>query len=123
MLNTELHHAAETFVAAVQQSDALAAFIKARTEFHGDPELGEIRKRFNERSTELQTKQATGTLMQEEIDELRGLQNSLNTHPLTTEYIHARQKMVATLQECTRGLNQELGFDFASAAAPPSCCG
>jgi len=33
------------------------------------------------------------------------------------------QEMVATLEECNRALSQELGFDFASAAAPPSCCG
>jgi len=123
MLNNELLHAAGAFVTTLQCSDEFDAFLKARTLFQNDPELGGIRKRFNARSTELQSKQATGTLTQEEINELRALQSSLNTHPTTVEYIHARQKMVATLEECNRALSQELGFDFASAAAPPSCCG
>lgn len=123
MLNIDLHHAAEPFIAAVRGLEEYNAYVKAETAFQSDPGLREIRKHFNERSTELQTKQATGTLTQEEIAELRGVQTSLNAHPVTTEYIHARQKIVATLQECNRGLSQELGFDFASAAAPPSCCG
>ncbi len=123
MLNTELHDAAEAFIAAVQQSDVYDAFTRTRTEFQGDPELRAIRKHFNERSTELQTKQSTGALSQEEIDELRALQSSVNTHPATARYIQARQSLVASLQECNRGLSQELGFDFASAAARQSCCG
>lgn len=123
MLNTELHHAAEMFVGAIQRSDDVRAFMKAQILFQNDPTLSEIRKHFNRRSTELQGKQSTGTLTQEEINELRGLQGSLNTHPVTAQYIHARQKMVETLEECNRSLSQELGFDFASAAAPASCCG
>jgi len=97
--------------------------VKARTAFQDDPELREIRKRFNERSADLQPKQSAGTLTQEEINDLRALQSSLNAHPVTARYIHARQGMTAALQECNRALSQELGFDFASAAAPPSCCG
>lgn len=123
MLNTELYHAAEMFVAAVQQSDAHDAFMKARTEYQNDPELRETRKRFNDRSTELHAEQSTGTLTQDEINELRALQSSLNTHAVTVRFVHTRQEMVATLQECNRALSRELGFDFASAAAPPSCCG
>jgi len=123
MLNTELHDAADNFVAAVQGSEEIDTFVKARTAFQDDPELREIRKRFNERSADLQPKQSAGTLTQEEINDLRALRSSLNAHPVTARYIHARQGMVTALQECNRALSQELGFDFASAAAPPSCCG
>jgi len=123
MLNTELHHATEACVASVRGAKEYDAFMKAQTAFQNDPELRAIRKRFSDRSSELQTKQSTGTLTQEEINELRALQSSLNTHAVTARYIHARRRMVATLQECNRALSQELEFDFASAAAPPSCCG
>ena len=122
MLDSELHQAAEAFVASVRGATEYDAHLKAQTAFQSDPVLRGIRKRFNERSAELQTRQSRGTLTQEEIDELRGLQSALNAHPVTTRYIHARQALVATLQECNRALGQELRFDFASAAAQ-SCCG
>lgn len=123
MLNTELHDAAEALVAAIQQLDVYDVFTQTRAEFQGDPVLRAIRKHFNERSTELQNKQSTGGLSQEEINELRALQSNVNTHPVTTRYLQARQRLVVSLQEYNSRLSQELGFDFASAAARQSCCG
>ncbi len=122
MLDTTLQDAAETFVRTLQVSEEFERFRKAQKLFQGDPELREIRKQFNNRSTELQSKQTAGTLTQDEIDELRALQSNLNKQPATVHYIVARQQMVAALQECNRALSEELGFDFA-AAAPRSCCG
>ena len=122
MLNPKLQKAAESFVSSVLSAAEYDEYLKAYVAFQSDPELRGVRKRFNERSAELQTKQSRGTLTQEEIDELRGLQSPLNAHPVTTRYIHARLALVATLQECNRALGQELRFDFASVAAQ-SCCG
>lgn len=123
MLNSELRQAAERFVTSVRGATEFDAYLKAHIECQSDPVLRGIRKRFNERSAELQTKQSRGTLTQEEIDELRELQRNLNEHPVTTRYIHARQALVTSLQEHNRAVGQELGFDFASAAAAKSCCG
>ena len=122
MLNPELQKAAESFVSSVCSAAEYDAYVQAHTAFQRDPDLRGVRKRFNERSAELQTRQSRGTLTQEEIDELRGLQSALNAHPVTTRYIHTRQALVAALQECNRALGLELRFDFASAAAQ-SCCG
>jgi cell fate (sporulation/competence/biofilm development) regulator YlbF (YheA/YmcA/DUF963 family) len=123
MLNTELHHTAEIFVATLRTSDTFRAFVEAQAAFQRDAELQEIRTRFNVRFTELQGRQTTGTLTQDEINELRALQSRLNAHPTTVRYINTRQAMLAMLQECNGVLSKELGFDFASAAAPASCCG
>ena len=123
MLNTELQNAVGAFVAILQGSETFEAFDTARGSFQNDPVLRDIRKRFNARATELQPKQSTGSLTQEEINELRSFQKSLNAHPTTVEYIRERQRIIALLQQCNQALSAELGFDFASAAAPASCCG
>ena len=123
MLTTQLRNAAEMFTAAVISTPEMDAFVRAKTVFRADPELQDLRKRLSQRSGELQAKQNTETLTQEEIDEVRFLQNTLNAHPITVQFVQARQAIIARLGECNEILSGEIGFDFASAAAPQSCCG
>ncbi len=122
MLNRELLKAAEQFVSEMKRAKCFSVFVDSQTVFRSDPGLHQIRKRFNDRAAALQAKQVAGTLSQEEIEELRGLQTSLNTHGATTRFIRARGELVSALEECNRGLSEELGFNFASFAAPPACC-
>ena len=123
MLNIQLQNAAEMFITAVMGSPEMEAFFKVKSEFQENPELRNIRKIFSEKQTALQAKQTAGTLTQDEIDSVRILQRRLNSHPITVRYAQARQAMVTRLHECNQSLSEALGFDFASAAAPPSCCG
>ena len=123
MLSTQLQNAAEIFVSAVTSSPEMETFVRTKGVFQGDPELSILRKRFGEQSKEVQSKQNTGTLTQEEIGAIRALQNSINSHPLTVQYLQARKAIIGQLQECNAAVSAELGFDFASAAAPQSCCG
>ncbi|MCX6122316.1 MAG: YlbF family regulator [Ignavibacteriales bacterium] len=123
MLNTQLQTDAELFVNALINSHEMKAFVKAKAEFQGNPELREVRKQFGEKQTMAQSKQSHGTITQEEIDDVRALQKKLNSHPVTSTYTQTRQVMVNRLHECNDVLSKILRFDFASAAAPPSCCG
>jgi cell fate (sporulation/competence/biofilm development) regulator YlbF (YheA/YmcA/DUF963 family) len=122
-LDIQLQNAADTFVATLANSQEIRAFVKAKAEFQGNPELHKVRKQFSEKQTEVQAKQTAGTLTQDEIDSVRALQKKLNSHPVTMNYTQARQAMVDQLHECNQSLSKVLGFDFASASAPPSCCG
>ncbi len=123
MLSTPLLLAAENFVVAIKSSKEFDGFMKAKAMFKNHPELHMTRERFNKRSTQLQPKQTTGTLTKDEINELRALLDELNAHPVTNQFVRARINMVEALQGCNRALSAELRFDFAAAAAPPSCCG
>lgn len=123
MLNTPLQNAAEIFVNAVTSSPEMHAFLKAKSEFQGNPELRDARKQFSKKQTAVQAKHTAGTLTQDEIDSVRALQKKINSHPVTMHYAQARQAMVNRLHERNEALSKVLGFDFASAAAPPSCCG
>ena len=123
MLNTQLHNDAERFLKALANSLEMKSYLKAKIEFQGNPELGEVRKRFSEKQTEIRIKQTAGTLTQEDIESVRSLQNKLNSHPITIRYTQNRNAMVNQLHDCNQAISQVLGFDFAAAAAPPSCCG
>jgi cell fate (sporulation/competence/biofilm development) regulator YlbF (YheA/YmcA/DUF963 family) len=123
MLTTQLQTAGETFVAAVTATPEMEAFVRAKAVFRADPELQDLRKRLSQRSGELQAKQTTGALTQQEIDEVQFLQNTLNAHPITVQFVQARHAIIARLGECNEAVSEEIGFDFAAAAAPQSCCG
>jgi cell fate (sporulation/competence/biofilm development) regulator YlbF (YheA/YmcA/DUF963 family) len=122
-LDIQLQNAADTFVATLTNSQEIRAFVKAKAEFQGNPELREVRKQFSEKQTEVQAKQTAGTLTQDEIDNVQALQNKLNSHTVTMNYTQTRHAMINQLHECNQALSNVMGFDFASAAAPPSCCG
>jgi cell fate (sporulation/competence/biofilm development) regulator YlbF (YheA/YmcA/DUF963 family) len=123
MLSRELQNATEMFVAAVAGCPEMDSFVRTKDVFQNDGELIELRKHIAELSKVVQSKQATGTPTQEEIDRMRGFQKSVNSHPLTVEYLQARKAIITRLQECNDAVSAEIGFDFASAAAPQSCCG
>jgi cell fate (sporulation/competence/biofilm development) regulator YlbF (YheA/YmcA/DUF963 family) len=123
MLTMQLQQAAELFVTSVTATPEMNAFVAAKNVFRSDVELQGLRKRLSQRSGELQAKQTTGALTQQEIDEVRFLQNTLNAHPITVQFVQARQAIIARLGECNEAVSGEIGFDFAAAAAPQSCCG
>jgi len=123
MLTTQLQNAAKMFTTAVTATHEMDAFVKAKEVYRADPELQSMRKRLSQRSGELQAKQTTGALTQQEIDDVRFLQNTLNAHPITVQFVQARQAIIARLADCNEAVSTEIGFDFAAAAAPQSCCG
>jgi cell fate (sporulation/competence/biofilm development) regulator YlbF (YheA/YmcA/DUF963 family) len=123
MLTMHLQQAAEMFVTSVRATPEMNAFVTAKEVFRSDVELQGLRKRLSQRSEELQAIQKARTLTQAEIDDVRFLQNTLNAHPITVQFVEARQAIIARLSECNEALSTEIGFDFASAAAPQSCCG
>jgi len=123
MLSKQLQNTGETFIAALMGSPEMDTFVKTKAVFQANAELCDLRKRFSEKSKAVQSKQLTGTLTQEEIDGMRALQTSVNSHPLTIQYVQARKAIVERLQECNAAVSEEIGFDFAVAAAPQSCYG
>jgi len=123
MLTMHLQQAAEMFVTSVRATPEMNAFVAAKDVFRSDVELQGLRKRLSQRSGELQAIQKTRTLAQDEIDDVRFLQNTLNAHPITVQFVQARQAIIARLGECNEAVSEQIGFDFAAAAAPSSCCG
>lgn len=121
-MDAELQQAADQFIETLQNNDTIAQFRSAREAFDNDAELHELRSRYGALVEEFQQKQADGTLTQEDINELRGLQQKVNAHPTTTAMIQAQNDVQGVLGDCNAALSNTLGFDFAATAAPPAAC-
>ena len=118
-----MQRAAEEFVSSLEATPVLTGFRAARKEFDENQEVLELRRRLSELSSGYQRKQANNTVTEEDIALLRAAQNSLSNHPVVIRFGYSRQALVLTFRSCDQAISEELGFEFATLAAPASCCG
>ena len=115
--------AAEEFVSCLEATPALGGYRAARKEFDENQEVLDLRRRLSVLSSGYQRKQANNTVTEEDIALLRAAQSSLSNHPLVIRFGYSRQALVLTFRSCDQAISEELGFEFATLAAPASCCG
>ena len=112
------------FAEALCGNRVISGFLEAKDDFDTDGELVVLRDEFAALMKRFQEKQFDGTLTQEDIAALRAAQSKVNTHPVTTRFVSARNEAMAVLRDCNTAMSELLGIDFAAAAAPAgSCCG
>ena len=121
-MDQKLQAVTDAFIAIINSDETIQTFQKANRAFEENRELQDLRARYGLLSQQLQSKQMDGTLTQEDISELRTLQNQVNTHPLTAELLRTQENATAILNECNLTISEILGFNFAAAAAPASAC-
>lgn len=122
MISTELQNTADTFVAALETDESIAAYREAKRRFEQNEELQQLRTTYSKRLPELQEKQAAGTLTQEDINALRALQQKVNEHPATGEMLRAQESAAKVLEECNTTISRILGFDFSATVASAGAC-
>lgn len=122
MIEKQLRHAAEEFVQYFKSSPLVQEFQIAEDLFLQNPEIKKLREEFNFLAKEFQKKQRDGSLTQEDINVIRKLQVSINTHPIAIKYAQAQQAMVMLLQDCNNAMSEVLGFNFSATAAPAASC-
>lgn len=114
--------AADEFVGALQDNETIRKFQAAREAFGNDEELHGLRTDYSQILQQLQSKQLDGTLTEEDIAQLKSLQQRINQHPSTTMMIESQDKAVDVLASCNMEISNLLGFDFSATAAPAAAC-
>lgn len=122
-MELQLQQGADRFIAFLKNDPTVNAFTNANHAFFNDPELADLRKRYNELLMVARKKQYDGTLTQEEIDTIRTLQTKVGEHPITERFIRSRNEVIQVLNECNNEMSSLLGFNYAQVAAPPATCG
>ena len=122
MISRELQNTADAFVTALEKNESISAYRAAKGQSEENEELQQLRLTYSELLPELQQKQADGTLTQEDIKNLRSLQEQINQHPTSVELLRTLQESTPILKECNSTISRILGFDFSENAAPPSGC-
>jgi len=121
-MEATLKIAADEFVSALQNNETVRTFQAAREAYRNDEELHGLRTDYSQILEQLQGKQLDGTLTEEDIAQLKSLQQKINQHPSTTMMIESQDKLVGELASCNIEISNLLGFDFSATAAPTSAC-
>ena len=111
-----------SFASSLKSTEAVKRFFEARRRFESDEDLSRSREAFNQAARNFREKQAAGTLVEQEINQIRALQSALNLHPRTIEYLRAQQEIAELMQECNQQISELLGFDFSAIAVPSGSC-
>jgi cell fate (sporulation/competence/biofilm development) regulator YlbF (YheA/YmcA/DUF963 family) len=122
MSDINLKLAAEEFVRYLNSSKEVKDFQAAHEKFSNDPEVTELYQRFTRLAQEFRQKQATGSVTHEEINTIKQLQQQINTHPVTQEYVQKQHELRIILQDCNIGISEIIGLDFSSTITPVRTC-
>lgn len=122
-MEASLKEAAKEFSGAVREKPVTRRFFEARQAFESNSELYALRLDYTRLVHDLRIKQSEGTLGEEDVAELRTLEQQVNDHEATKELSEAQTRMVEALQRCNTVISERLGFDYASSAATRKSCG
>lgn len=122
MIDIRLRLAADEFTRYLKSSGTVKEFQTAKRQIENDQAIAKMRREYTLLATSYQEKERGGTLTQDDISKLRGLQKTFNAHPATVRYSSAQQSLIILLRHCSAVINEDLGFDFAATAAPAKIC-
>lgn len=113
--------AADDFIAALLQSEAILAYLQARTAMDSDEATQALLQHYSKEQTEFRRRQANGTLTQDQVNFIRLLQQQVNDNRHIAAFAEVQLPARALLDELTDELTTCLGYDFASIANASSC--
>lgn len=122
-METVLEKAAHGFTAALKADPAVKSFFAAREAYEANEEVYNMRMKYTQLVHDLRIKQTEGSLTEEDVAELRALEEQVNAHEATRALSSAQAKTIELLQSCNTAISERVGFDYASSAAAPKSCG
>ncbi len=120
-LSSDVLKATERLAESLIHSGPIAAFERAKVQFEDNEGAKTLLERLSAAQAELRTRQVSGGVTQQDIDELRALQSEVQSSNVIREYARAQQAAIAFLPLVNQEISQLLGLDFASLAGPASC--
>ena len=120
MSDRAILESARTFASKLRQSEPVAALWQARAQLEADSQARQLLARLSERQRALALKQRDGGITRPEIDDLRRLQQQVETHPIIGAYIRTLQQAQLFLPAVNAEISELLGLDFAALARAAS---
>ncbi len=115
MINENLKLKAEEFAGALKATGIYNNFIVALNDYNNDGELRNLRIQFARLKN-----QTNGNA--EALEELKSVQEKINSHPALLKYLSAQKELIEFLQKCNSIISEKIQIDFAKNSAA-SCCG
>lgn len=116
-----LQAATETLAQQLLQAEPIARYHRAKDALEKDAQARSLLERLSAAQANLRVRQARGSITQDEIRSLRGLQDQVQSNPVIMDYALAQQEALAYLPQVNQTISELLGVDFAALAGPASC--
>jgi cell fate (sporulation/competence/biofilm development) regulator YlbF (YheA/YmcA/DUF963 family) len=113
--------AVEVLVDNMMAYEPFILYKKAHNRLNEDQEAMKSLQQISELQTKIRSDQLEGKFQQQDVENLRNVQNEIQQNQSIVAYIHAQQTAVKCLREINQEISQLLGVDFASLARQSSC--
>lgn len=122
LLSQELLIATQTLAENLTASEPFVRYAHAQKILNNDPASLELLGKLSSVQASLRNLQLRSAVKQNDIDELRDLQDKVQANPVILDYAQAQQNAVAYLKEINVEISQLIGLDFAALSRRSSCC-
>ena len=109
----------EEFAEAILHCEEYTTFVTSHEKFISNSEVQELLKTFQSKRNDLYNDKFTPSLM----DEIKDLQEKINTNPIIQQYTTAQNDLVELLQRTNTIITANVGIQFAYVEKGGSCCG
>lgn len=120
-LSPDLLNAAEKLASVLLQAVPIAAFQRAKARYDADLEVQALIEQYAAARTDLQLRQANGSITQADLNRLRDLQRQVQTNVVVVDFVETQQVAAIYLSGVVQELNELIGMDFAALASPSTC--
>lgn len=120
-LPSNVETAAKTLVESLLQTPIMVDVQQAKRSLEEDAETQSLLERYATAQSDLRSRQASGSINQQDINVLRELQLQVQTNAKVTAFVEAQRFSRFLLDETSSELSEALGIDFTAMSAA-SCC-
>ncbi len=120
-LPLELHQATENLIENLLASEAFLVYQQSKATMNSDSEARSLLELLSTLQTALRHKQASNSVTQTDVEELRAIQEQVQANPVVMAYAQDQQGAVNFLRDINMQISQTLGMDFASLAKQNTC--
>ncbi len=118
----QIKEALEALRGNLQASEVFVRYQNASVILNKDRPSRLLLETLSKTQADIRQKQANGSVTQKEIENLRRIQEQVQSNGVIMEYANTQQEAVNFLREVNTEISQLLGIDFASFTRRSGCC-
>ena len=119
---TNLLQATTTLAENLLQSEPFMHYHKSYKNFEEDIQASLLLQNLSQTQSELRRKQSQSKISEEDLNQLRELQQQAQSNQIIIEYAEAQQAAIEYLREINQEISNLIGVDFGSLARSSGCC-
>lgn len=116
-----LEEAVDVLADNLLASEPFIVYTQSRQSYEQDAEARTLLRELTQKQNYVRANQANGKLTDEDLSNLRSLQQQVYANPILVQFFTSQQTAVNFLRDVSQEINELLGIDFAQLARSSSC--